>query len=331
MITPSDFLRLPYTPDLTEGGIAHTIRSLPYIHNRLGRSPYDHLRRMVGSVAVELAFRRCLTEQNIPFEVKGGAPFTDPDRYHVSLGGHRCDIQSFLIRNRDQITLMRRDPAILLQAPALIPSDQYAADGGSDHDLYLFAFLAGLIAASQEDLQNVAASAQPLYLLHAMPANWCKPAAWSPLAPLVLKSESESVLTVEICGQNEARDFITCAVDLPPRIRLTVEEPFFLVSSIHVDHLPQARLGIHSSLRDHTHIINPLEWGNIWVYGMDILFTGYVSREEFRQRATQIQPGSRVFQYNRTRMKNLAMPIADLKPLSGLFEKVRERQAQKLK
>jgi hypothetical protein len=331
MITPSDFLRLPYTPDLTEGGIAHTIRSLPYIHNRLGRSPYDRLRRMVGSVAVELAFRRYLTEQNIPFEVQGAAPFTDLDRYHVSLGGHRCDIQSFLLTHRDQIVEMRRDPAIVLQAPALIPSDQHAADGRSDHDLYLFAFLSGLIAASRDDLKKVIDSAQPWHLLHAMPANWCKSASWNPLAPLALKSESESVLTIEICGQNETRDFITCAVELPPRIRLTVEEPFFSVSSIHVNNLPEARLGIHSTIRKDTHIINALEWGNIWVYGMDILFTGYVARAEFRQRASQIQPGSHVFQYNQTRMKNLAMPITDLKPLSGLFEKVREWQAEKLK
>ena len=30
MLSPDDLLRLPYTPDLTEGGIAYALRSLSY-------------------------------------------------------------------------------------------------------------------------------------------------------------------------------------------------------------------------------------------------------------------------------------------------------------
>src|SRR5574339_1167501 len=87
MISSSDLIHLPYTRDLTEGGIAYAVRSLPYTYNRMGGSPYERLRRIVAGVAVELAFRRHLSEQNIPFDVKGATPFTDPDRYDVSLGG----------------------------------------------------------------------------------------------------------------------------------------------------------------------------------------------------------------------------------------------------
>jgi hypothetical protein len=76
MITSSDLLRLPYTRDLTEGGIAYALRSLPYLYNRAGASPYDSLRRAVASAALQLAFRRYLSQQNIPFEVKSAVPFT---------------------------------------------------------------------------------------------------------------------------------------------------------------------------------------------------------------------------------------------------------------
>ena len=76
-----------------------------------------------------LAFRRYLSEQNIPFDVKGATPFTEPDRYDVSLGGRRCDIKSFLITYREQISEMRRNPQIVLKAPALVPSDQHAGGG----------------------------------------------------------------------------------------------------------------------------------------------------------------------------------------------------------
>ena len=76
MITSSDFIHLPCTRDLTEGGIAYAVRSLPYTYNRMGGSPYDRLRRIVAGVAVELAFRRHLTQTDIPFDVKGATPFT---------------------------------------------------------------------------------------------------------------------------------------------------------------------------------------------------------------------------------------------------------------
>ena len=52
----------------------------------MGGSPYDRLRRIVAGAAVELAFRRYLSEQNIPFDVKGALPFTEHQRYDVTLG-----------------------------------------------------------------------------------------------------------------------------------------------------------------------------------------------------------------------------------------------------
>ncbi|MBN1450849.1 MAG: hypothetical protein JW963_07535 [Anaerolineales bacterium] len=328
MITPSDFLHLPYAPDLTEGGIAYAIRSLPYTYDRMGGSPFDRLRRIVAGVAVELAFRRYLSQRDIPYDVKGATPFTDPDRYDVSLGGHRCDIKSFLISRRDQISSLRTQPELLLKAPALVPSDQHAADGHREDDLYLFAFLTGLIAASQEDLGKALNANQPAYLIHAMPKAWSKPANWQPINPLTFKSESDQTLTVEIGGQAQGREFLTRRVELPPHTRVKVDDAFYAVASIHIDQLPAARLGIHSPYMGEAYLVDPFAWGNIWVYGMDIILTGYILREEFARKGSQIQPGSRVFQYSKTRTKNLAVPIADLKPLGRLFEQVKGWEAQ---
>ena len=323
MITTSDFIHLPYTRDLTEGGIAYAVRSLAYTYNRMGGSPYERLRRIVAGVAVELAFRRYLAEHEIPFDVLGATPFTDPDRYDVSLGGRRCDIKSFLITYREQIAEMKRNPQIVLRAPALVPSDQHAAEGHSAYDLYLFAFLAGLVAASQEDLDKVIAAGQPYYLIHAMPESWTRPAEWHSLGPLILKSESESVQTVEIGGQVEGRELRSLTVQVSPRTRVKVEG-FFSVAYIHTQTQPEARIGIHSPILEKTHLIGPSDWGNIWVYGLDILLAGYLTREEFSRNASSILPGSRVFQYDRTRTKNLAVAVSDLKPLSELFERVKD-------
>jgi len=323
MISINDLIHLPYTPDLTEGGIAYALRSLPH-----GSSSYGRIRRMVAGVAVELAFRRYLSQQNIPYDIKSATPFTEPDKHDVSLGGHRCDIKSFLISHRDQITQMRNDPSAMLNAPALVPSDHHAVDGYSDNDLYLFAFLSGLIAASQNDLKKIIETNQPHYLIHAMPEAWRKPFNWNPLAPLVLKSESDAEIPVEISGQDEGRGFLTRLVNIPPRMRVTVNDPFYSVAAIHVKNIPSARLGIHSPAYNETHLIPPLEWGNIWVYGMDITLAGYISRGEFRKHAKLIASNSRVFQYDHTKTKNLAVAISELNPLQDLFARVREWKTQ---
>jgi len=322
MISPSDLIHLPYTRDLTEGGITYAVRSLPYTYNRAGGSPYDRLRRIVAGVAVELAFRRYLSEQNIPFDVQGATPFTDPNQYDVSLGGRRCDIKSFLISYREQIAELKRNPQVVLGAPALVPSDQNAAEGHSDKDIYLFAFLSGLIAASQSDLQKVMYTNQPHYLIHAMPEAWMRPVQWNPLGELVLKSDSEETQVVEVGGQDERREMRTSVLEIPPRTRVKIEENFHSLAYIHIKSLPNARLGIHSPALQETYVISAMDWGNIWVYGLNILLAGYLTREEFNREARAILPGTRVFQYDHTRTKNLAVNVSELKPLADLFEHV---------
>jgi len=328
MLTSADFLSLPYTPDLTEGGVAYVLRSLPNKYNRPERATFNRMRDSVARVAVELAFRRYLLKQGIPFDVKGAIPFTDPDRYDVSLGGHRCDINSFVISRRQQIKSLQTQPELLLNAPALVTSEWHAADGHRGDDLYLFAFLTGLVAASQEDITKAMRAGHPIFLAHVLSKGWSKPSSWQPLSPLTLKSESDQTLTVEISGQAADRSFLTHTIELPPLTRVLIYDAFYAVSSIHVNQLPGGRIGIHSPYKGEAYIVDPFGWGNIWFYGMDIFLTGYISYDEFRQRCSQIQPGSRVFQYTRTKTKNLAVPVTDLKPLNRLFKQVKDWESR---
>jgi hypothetical protein len=327
MLNSDDLIHLPYTPDLTEGGIAYACRSLAYTYNRMGGTPLDRLRRIVGGVAVELAFRRYLTEQGIPFDVLGATPFTDPDRYDVSLGGHRCDVKSFLISRREQIRALRKDPAQVLQAPALVPLDQFAAEGHTSQDIYLFAFLLALTTPLQEGLRRAMIASQPVYLIHPMPEDWARPKLWLPLEKLALKSECEAPITVEIGGQDAGRNSITAMLDLPPKMRVAVTQNFYSLAYVYAKQLPEARIGLHSPRRGEPYLVQPHQWGNIWVYGMDILLAGYLTHEEFRRKASVLPAGSRTFQYDRTRTKNLAVPITDLQPPGNLFKRVRAWEA----
>lgn len=329
MLVASDLLGLPFTPDLTQAGITYILRALPHMIDQMDRMTFDRLRRMVADVAVELAFRRYLNQQEIPYDVRGSTPFTEPDKYDILLGGHRCDIQTLLISNRRLIRALRARPELLLEAPALAPPGQRPADGHRANDLYVFAFLCGLVTASRDDLQKALKAGQPAYLIHIMPKKWMRPQVWQPLLPLQLGSESDEMLTLEINGQSENREYITRAIELPPREHIQVGDRFYALSSIHIHKPTRARIDIHAPGILQPYGIEPYDWGNIWVYGLGITLAGYISIDEFERNSSRIQPGSHAYQYARMNTKSLAVPVSDLQPLPALLKRVKAWEAKK--
>ena len=329
MITSDDIIRLPYSSDLTEGGIAVAVRSLNQIFDRSSSSIYARLRRIVSSVAVELAFRRYLSAKGTPFEIKSALPFSNPDRYEVSLGGHRCQVTTELISRRSLIGAMRRDPGTLLQSPALIPEEQLSAANLTGKEVLVFAFLLGLTATSPDELRKVTAAGQPMYLAHPLRAEWANPSIWSPLGPLALKSECAEPITIEIGGQDAERNFITETLTLAPQKRTTALNNYYSLAYVHAQSLPGARLGIHRPAGKDVYIIQPHEWENIWIYGLEIWLAGYISEQDFRRKAATTFAGSRVFQYSQTRTKNLSVPLRELHALEDLLERVKNWETRK--
>ncbi len=329
MLTPADLLTLPYTPDLTQAGIAYACRSLPHTYDRMGGNPVHRLRRIVAGKAVELAFRRYLGKEGIPFDTLGATPFTDPDRYDVALGGRRCDIKSFQITDKEKILRARRDPEYILSAAALVPSDQLASDHLNDNDLYIFAFFYALITQDQDDLKRAVAAGQPIYLIYSFPAAWAQPDPWRSLGPLALKTDLPSSITLELGGQDSQRGFQIEEITLLPRIRQKVKQDYYSLAYCHAPQAPEGQVGIHSPRLAHTLLIQPEEWGNIWVYGIEIILVGYMTRGEFRRRASDLPANSRVLQYPRTRTHNGFVPVRRLRPLADLFERTKEWEEYK--
>lgn len=317
----ADIIRLPFSSDLSKGGIAYATRSVARSIGRRDASIYNRIRHSAACAAVELAFRRYLTECKIPFQVKTLTAFTDLERYDVSMGGHRCILTSYLISKRTQIRNIHTNPDILLDAPAIIPLDEDAIDGLRDDDLHLFAFATGLTASKPDDLTKAVDAGQPVYMLHILPRSWATPKTWISPGKFALKSEADVPLTVEIHGQTENREIVSGTLILPPHVRIEAQLPYFSISSIHAENPPDGRVGIHNPRRGETYIIQPNDWDNVWVYGMHIHLVGWMSRAEYRKHASLIQPGSRILQFSRTRLKNLSVPVRDLHPVSALLEK----------
>jgi hypothetical protein len=103
-----------------------------------------------------------------------------------------------------------------------------------------------------------------------------------------------------------------------------VKQEFFSLAYLNLPQTPEGRLGVFSPRLKQTYIIEPGAWENIWVYGMEIILAGYMTRGEFRRRARELPPNSRVAQYARTRTHNGALPVQQLHPLGDLFERAKE-------
>jgi len=155
-----------------------------------------------------------------------------------------------------------------------------------------------------------------------MPEAWRKPLNWNPLGALTLKSDSDEELIVEVSGQDEGREMKRSTISLPPKKKVALTESFYSITSLHVRRIPEARIGIHCAAIRDAHIISTSQWNNIWVYGMEIFLAGQITYEEFGRQAKTLLPNSKVYQYERTRVKNLALPVSNLKPIEKLIANV---------
>lgn len=328
MITVTDFITLPYTPDLTRGGIAYACKSLPYTYNRMGSSVTERLRRIVAGIGVELAFRRYLTQNKIPHDNLGATPFTDPDRYDIAIGGRRCDIKSFILNRKKRIQLVQKQPKKLLEAQALVPSDQIVSRHLSDEDIYIFTFLSALLTPNRRDVQKAIKADQPIYLIFPLPQTWANPKTWTSLGELAVKSDASHPVDIELWGQNNGQASQSEQMTLEPGERTTAQEEFYSLQYLHIPNLPDGLIGIHSPSLNDTQVVEPLQWGNIWVYGIEMVFTGFITRGKFRARAHPLPAGSTVFQYARTSTDNLSLPIQELQPLPELFDQARKWQGK---
>ena len=318
-----DFIHLAYTPDMTQAGIQYACRSLAYTYDRMGGSPFERMRRIVAGKAVELAFRRHLSSQDIPHDNLGATHFTEPDHYDVALGGRRCDLKSFLIFHKSKISRLRQYPGLLLQAAALVPDDQLFAEHHSDQDLYIFAFVLALVTPDFDTLQQARQAGQPVHLVLPLPAAWAQPETWAPLGRLALKNELAPEVTVELGGQDSQHGFITESLQLPPGRRIQSNRDFHSLAYLHAPELPAGRVGISAPRLGEAHLAATGEWGNIWVYGIETVLAGWMRRGEFRQHAKRLPQGSRTFLYPRTRTPNRWLPVAQLHPMQELFEYTR--------
>ncbi|MCC7358507.1 MAG: hypothetical protein IT317_03470 [Anaerolineales bacterium] len=326
---PPALLRLPYDATLTRAGIEYAKRSLHYTYNRMRLGAGARLRKIVAGVAVELAFQRWLDTQGARYERLGATPFTAPDRYDLRLGGRRCDLKSFLVSDKAQISALRRDPTLLYAAEALVPEDQFHSDRLDEADVYVFGFLAGLETRGADALDRALRAEQPVYLLHVLerPEWRGGEAAWRSLGRLILKSDGPRPLRLEVGGQDAARAARAERLMLAPRARTVTAAEYYTLLYLHAAELPAGQIGVRSAALRQTQLIAPKDWVNIWVYGLEVFIAGWLTKAEFRERSRRLPRGAAVWQYPKTQTDNRAVAVAQLRPIGELAALVKRGAA----
>jgi hypothetical protein len=325
-VTPADFVALPYDDSLTQAGLEYARKSLHYTYNRMALGHAARLRNIVAGVAVELALVRHLQQTRTPFDRLGSTHFTRRDLYDLALAGRRVDLKTAVINQKAKITSLRRNPAWLLDAAALVPADQLESDALQEGDVYLFAFLAALEASGPAGARRALRAGQPVYLLKTFEGQgWQGARRWRSLGPLALKSNAAAPVEIEIGGQDREREPLVERLRLPPRQRTLARGDFYAVLYLHAPALPRAAIGIHSPVLKQTRLVAPGDWGNIWVYGLGIWLAGYLTKHDFRQQSQRLPPGSPVKQYDHTATENWAVPVRALRPVSELLRAAKRR------
>lgn len=324
MLRISDFIHLPYTPDLTPVGIHHACRSLPAPDDYLGKSAIGRLQHIVARKAAELSFRRHLAALELPFENWESAPFTAPQQYDVALGKRRCVLNSLLVAQPGQIQHLKQSPEVLLSAATFLPEDQLHSPDPSDLDLYIFAYVLAYTTPGSAALRGAHAAGQPVYIFHPLPALWVQPTIWAPISPLTFWNDQSQNVDIELGGLDKHHSFITEQIKLAPGEHCQNSSVFYTLSYVHSTCLPAGRLGIHSQRLGSTYWVQPLQWENLWLEGVEIILVGWISRDDFRQKSVRQVRGGQAYLHPRTSTPHRWLPVTQLQPMSQLFTSTRK-------
>jgi hypothetical protein len=321
MLAEDDFITIPYTPDLSQAGIRRACQRLVLEAQPESRDPLEGLIQCEYETALELAFQRYLQENEVPFERRASAPFTAPDDADLMLGGRRVVLRNFPITGKSQIRRLLHESNFFLNAWARLPKAHAEVDPRHADDVYIFAFIAGLMAQQGREFKRALQAQQPVYLMHFLPDAWFRQANSRSLGRLILKSDCEQEVSLELGGRDGKHQFYNERISLPHRQRVRTQAEFSSLAYLHAALLPEGRLGVYSPVLDQLYIAGPESWFNSWIYGMRILLTGFIPRHEFQRKAYLVTQAEADLEMEAE--PYLKLPIAQLYPLRALFEQAR--------
>ncbi len=303
-------------------GVAFACRTLQHmIYRKDWRSP-RRLRAIVARIASELAIHRWLEKERIPYSLRYEEPFTLRDHPTLLLGGHRVEVCCTLLSSRHRIRQLRRKPAWFLDAEALVPIKTLIAEKLEEGDLLLFVLFLGLQAHTQAAIRKVISTGQHTYLLAIPPhRNWYKPTG--SLGKLTILCDDPQPIKLELVGQLKPQRNHTEQLTLSSGSTTSALERAAL-HYLHSDCLPNRAMCLRSPELEEKWVIEPHAWINLWIYGMEVILTGWCTKRSFLHRSRLLPAGTHTRYSHRIQTVNRSMSIQQLRPMKELIERIRQ-------
>lgn len=320
MLSSSDFIRLPFPPDLTQAGIAIASRRLASSSSTRESIEIDTYRLNVAQTSVALAFRRYLLDQRIRFQYRENSPVTEPEQVTLVLGGRLCDTETRLVTDDNSFGKISADPDRLLETGIQIPARLQSTDQYHGSDLVLFAIAAARVTGDRKELVRTAETGEPFVCVHGMPGAWRQPGVRKTPGQLSLRYTGDTPLLLDLYGLGVHQGLCIEQVCLQPQTWVESKYQYRSLSCLHADAIPTARVEIRSKAHRQAYIIMSLQWRNLWLYGQEIILAGYLPLEEIRgvvRAAVAKWPGPSPV---------LEIPLTSLHSLPRFLEQVSARQ-----
>ena len=323
MISPDNFIYLPYTDDLTRAGIAYACKRIPFLNSLEENDPIKKVRQFVADTSVELALQRYLNNENIPHNHLPTKHFSDPEHLTLIIGGRRCVICNTNISNKKMITQIRKNYKILLRHPAKVSENQIRHQQLNQDDIFIFTILECLITTSREACLQALKAKQPIYQIVLLPSPWSRATTWSSLGNLFCQYQYEEDLRLEIGGTDAKRRYLTEIVDIKSGEKAQCRKDFYNIHYLVTTSIPDGEIYLTSSALKRTITTLPHDWTNIWLYGLKILLVGYITFGKFIDQAKIRRYGRSNINSQPTLERYFSRPISHLSPLKNLFQQAK--------
>ena len=324
MVAADEFIHLPYTLDLTRAGLVYACKRITQINLDDENDPINEMRLLVSQTVVELAIKRYLHQNKIPHYYSQLMLFSDPDHMILTIGGRRCVICNTIISNKKTIRKTRISPSTLLVHPVHIVDDLLHNQLLTNDDIFIFSILFSLITTSRQDCLKAKQASEPIYQVALLPSHWPGSKKQGSLGNLECICQYPEDLTIQIGATGFDHNYLTTTMEIKSG-RATINLNNF--SEIHflgTDNIPHGKINLVDNKLKSTITIQPWDWRNIWLYGLEILLAGFTTLGNLKQQNHRTRNINGI-SYSRSPSKDyLSIPVSNLYPLGELFNQAKQ-------
>jgi len=319
-----DWVQWPIDASLTMAGITYACQTLSK-QIALHKSPnLQQIRSIVPQISTELAVRRWMEKERLPYKLHEDQPFTHPSRPSIILGGRHVGIHGTYISSRRQIARALHNPDTLLPADKKLPGRFTGSTHATGKDLFVFAIYLGLATHTCYDLQKVLSREQPVFLI-AVPKGkkWIYSTHKSSLGKLLISAENPEGLSLELVGCTEMHTRFKENIVLDGQTVVTSREVSSLFY-IHPDRLPSSDIQIYSPIINTRWHIQPSAWVNLWIYGIRLYFLGWSTWRELQHPSSLISYFAQHHSFWQQYENQCTAKYASLRPMRELIQLIRQ-------